>query len=71
MLSPSSASVNVVIPTPSSATEPLDQQHELVKGVQRKPDMAMADLNKALSNPKVNDGSQRKRIKLSQISIFA
>ena len=30
----------------------------------------MADLNKALSNPKVNDGSQRKRIKLSQISIF-
>jgi hypothetical protein len=33
VLLPSSASVNVVIPSPSSATEPLDQQHELVKGV--------------------------------------
>ena len=67
-LSPSSASVNVVVPTPSSATEPLDQQHELVKEVRRKTDAAMADLNKAPSNPRVNDGSQRKRIELSQIS---
>jgi hypothetical protein len=33
VLLPSSASVNIVIPTPSSAMEPLNQQHELVKGV--------------------------------------
>ena len=67
-LSPSSPSVNAGIPTSSSSvTEPLDKQQELTKEVQRKIEVAMADLKKTPSN-RVNDASQRRRIEVSQIS---
>jgi len=62
-LSPSPPSVNVGFSS-SSATD----RQELAKEVQRKAEAAMAQLNKIPSNTKVNDGSHRKRIDLSQIS---
>jgi hypothetical protein len=68
-LSPSSRSVNAdILTSSSSATEPADQQQELVKEVRRRTDAAMADLRRTSSNAKTNDASLRKRIELSQIS---
>jgi len=69
-LSPLSRSVNAdILTSSSSATEPVNKQQELlVKEVRRRTDAAMADLNRASSNAKINDASQRKRIEPSRIS---
>ncbi|KAH9967959.1 hypothetical protein BC827DRAFT_458972 [Russula dissimulans] len=68
-LSPSSPSVDGgALTSSSSATEPLDKQEELAREVQRRAQAAMADLNRMPSNAKDRDGSQRKRVEVSQIS---
>ena len=68
-LSPPAPSVNAVLPSSPPATQPLDKQQELlVKEVQRRTEAAMADLNRAPSNAKGSDSSQRKRIEVGQIS---
>ena len=68
-LSPSSPMPNPnTLTSSSSAAESSDKQWELAKEVQRRTEEAMAQLKKTPSNPKINDGSHRKRIVTSQIS---
>jgi serine/arginine repetitive matrix protein 2 len=68
-LRPTSPTVNPSVVT-SSATETSDKQRELAREVQRRTEEAMAQLMRmpSNSNPKINDGSHRKRIYPSQIS---
>ncbi|KAI0253857.1 hypothetical protein BJV78DRAFT_134414 [Lactifluus subvellereus] len=68
-LSPSSPTPNTsALTSSSSATGSLDKQRELAREIQRRTEEAMAQLKKTPSNPKINDGSHRKRIDPSQIS---
>jgi serine/arginine repetitive matrix protein 2 len=64
---PTTYAVNASIVN-ASATELPDKQLQLAREVQRRTEEAMAQLKKTPSNPKINDGSHRKRIDLSQIS---
>jgi serine/arginine repetitive matrix protein 2 len=66
-ISPMTYAVNASVVN-ASATELPDKQLQLAREVQRRAEEAMAQLKKTPSNPKINDGSHRKRIDLSQIS---
>jgi serine/arginine repetitive matrix protein 2 len=66
-ISPTTYAVNASFVN-ASATELPDKQLQLAREVQRRTEEAMAQLKKTPSNPKINDGSHRKRIDLSQIS---